>query len=59
MKSEAKLYHRACPGRFFADTNAFLTIANVLAAFNIQPPIDPETGKEEKPVPEFMTGFAR
>ncbi|KAL5525100.1 hypothetical protein ACEPAF_8969 [Sanghuangporus sanghuang] len=49
---------RACPGRFFADTNAWLTIANVLAVFDVRAAVDPVTGKEQKPVVDFMTGFA-
>lgn len=37
---------RICPGRFFADASAWLLMANVLAAFSILPPIDPETGED-------------
>ncbi|KAH8114944.1 cytochrome P450 [Phellopilus nigrolimitatus] len=44
---------RACPGRFFADANAWLTMANILAAFNIRAPVDPVTGVVLKPAIEF------
>lgn len=50
------LTHRICPGRFFADASAYLVMANVLAAFNILPPIDPETGKEYIPELELVGG---
>ena len=51
------ILNRACPGRFFADTNAWLTIANMLAAFEILPPIDPVTGKEFIPKFEWIGGM--
>lgn len=43
--------YRICPGRFLADANVWLVIANVLAAFDILPAIDPDTGAEI--LPEF------
>lgn len=50
---------RTCPGRFFADSNAWLAIANLLAVFDIRAPIDPITGIEINPVAEFLPGFTR
>ncbi|EJD04870.1 cytochrome P450 [Fomitiporia mediterranea MF3/22] len=49
---------RACPGRYFADSSAWLAMANILAAFDIRPPIDPATGEEQVPIVEFTPGFA-
>lgn len=43
--------YRICPGRFLADANAWLIIANILAVYDIMPAIDPKTGKEI--LPEF------
>ncbi|KAI5119696.1 hypothetical protein M0805_003581 [Coniferiporia weirii] len=48
---------RICPGRFFADAGAWLAMANVLAMFDILPPIDPSTGKERLPPIEYIVGF--
>ncbi|THH08770.1 hypothetical protein EW145_g2477 [Phellinidium pouzarii] len=48
---------RICPGRFFADANAWLTIANVLAVFDILPPIDPITGRETIPSFEHSSAY--
>ena len=48
---------RACPGRFFADASAWLLIANVLAVFNILPPIDPASGNEYIPEPKWHGGI--
>ena len=42
---------RICPGRFIADANIWLVIANVLSAFDILPAIDSTTGEEI--LPEF------
>ena len=42
---------RICPGRFIADANIWLVIANVLTVFDILPAIDPTTGEEI--LPEF------
>ncbi|KAL5496045.1 hypothetical protein ACEPAH_3138 [Sanghuangporus vaninii] len=41
---------RVCPGRAFAESVMWLTIANVLAAFDILPWKDPVTGEEVLPV---------
>ncbi|KAH8114930.1 cytochrome P450 [Phellopilus nigrolimitatus] len=46
-----------CPGRFFADASIWLAIANILAVFDILPPIDPDTGKETMPPAEYSFGF--
>ncbi|KAH8114933.1 cytochrome P450 [Phellopilus nigrolimitatus] len=48
-----------CPGRFFADASIWLAIANILAVFDILPPIDPDTGKETMPPAEYSFGFTR
>ncbi|KAI5119695.1 hypothetical protein M0805_003580 [Coniferiporia weirii] len=48
---------RICPGRFFADAGAWLAIVNILAVFDILPPIDPNTGKERLPPIEYITGL--
>ena len=50
---------RICQGRYFADVTAWLTIANVLAVFDILPPIDPATGLEVAPPADFLSGFTR
>ncbi|KAL5532017.1 hypothetical protein ACEPAF_5581 [Sanghuangporus sanghuang] len=44
---------RFCPGRVFAESIMWITIASVLAAFDILPCMDPVTGKEILPVVEF------
>ncbi|KAL5480690.1 hypothetical protein ACEPAI_9630 [Sanghuangporus weigelae] len=41
---------RVCPGRAFAESVMWITIANVLAAFDISPWKDPVTGEEVLPV---------
>ncbi|KAH8113801.1 cytochrome P450 [Phellopilus nigrolimitatus] len=48
---------RICPGRFFVDASIWLAIANILAVFDILPPIDPATGKETMPLAEYSFGF--
>ncbi|EGE82874.1 OrdA protein [Blastomyces dermatitidis ATCC 18188] len=49
---------RICPGRFFADSSLYLTIAQSLAAFNIRPAVG-EDGREievdVKPKPGILT----
>jgi len=47
---------RICPGRHFADSALWLTITNILAVFDILPPIDPKTGEEVLPKIEFTFG---
>ena len=48
---------RICPGRFLADANAWLVISNLLAAFDILPPVDPATGREMVPELEWVGGM--
>ena len=55
-KARSLIVFRACPGRFFADASIWLTIANVLAAFEILPPLDPSTGNEVLPKFEYVGG---
>ncbi|EJD06677.1 cytochrome P450 [Fomitiporia mediterranea MF3/22] len=40
---------RICPGKYLADTTLWLTVATVLALFDISPYIDPKTGMVEVP----------
>ena len=42
-----------------ADAAIWLGLASILASFEILPPINPETGKEEMPEERFTTGFVR
>ncbi|KAL5498334.1 hypothetical protein ACEPAH_2476 [Sanghuangporus vaninii] len=42
---------RLCPGRHFAEVTVWLTYACFLAAFDISPYVDPETGKQDAPPP--------
>jgi len=49
---------RICPGRYFAMDATWSVIVNVLAAFDVLPPINPTTGKEEMPVPDWTGGAA-
>ncbi|PAV15713.1 cytochrome P450 [Pyrrhoderma noxium] len=48
---------RICPGRYFADANAWLVIANLLAVFRIRPPVDPTTGESIIPELKFSCGI--
>ncbi|KAI5122653.1 hypothetical protein M0805_007915 [Coniferiporia weirii] len=47
---------RLCPGRHFAEVTVWLTYACFLAAFDIRPYVNPETGKEEPPEVLFAGG---
>ncbi|EJD04755.1 cytochrome P450 [Fomitiporia mediterranea MF3/22] len=47
---------RLCPGRHFAEATVFLTYACFLAAFDIRPYVNSETGKEELPEIAFACG---
>ena len=47
----------SCPGRFFADASVWLVAANILAVFDILPPIDPVTGKVIMPEFEWIGGM--
>ncbi|EPS36614.1 hypothetical protein H072_9877 [Dactylellina haptotyla CBS 200.50] len=40
---------RICPGKELADASVWLIIAQTMAVYNIQKPIDPETGLEIEP----------
>ena len=50
--------NRICPGRYFASDMAFITLASILAMFNVGPAIDEVTGVpipvEEKAVFKIM-----
>lgn len=50
---------RICPGRFFADATVWLTIATVLAVFDIGLYIDPGSKKEIPPEISFVSGCSR
>ena len=50
---------RFCPGRVFAESILWITMANVLAAFDILPCVDPISGKEVLPVPEFESEIVK
>jgi len=47
---------RICPGRFFAQTSVWLTIARALAVFNISKGLD-ESGREIEPVIDASPGI--
>lgn len=47
---------RVCPGRYFSDTNAFIIVAQLLAAFNIRKAID-ENGVEIQTTLEVLPGL--
>lgn len=47
-----------CPGRFFADAGLWLSMACILAAFDISPALD-ENGRKVLPGKEFTTGSSR
>ncbi|KAH8116040.1 cytochrome P450 [Phellopilus nigrolimitatus] len=48
---------RVCPGRNFADTVVWLTMVSVLAAFDIRPVRDPDSGKDVPPDLAFESGM--
>jgi len=50
--------HRICPGRHFALRNLHLVIANILATFDILPPVD-ENGYPQPPPPAFKHSLVR
>jgi hypothetical protein len=50
------LFRSVCPGRHFADASLWLAISNILAAFDILPPLN-EKGEEDMPEPVFAKGF--
>ncbi|KAJ6574328.1 cytochrome P450 [Mycena capillaripes] len=47
---------RRCPGRHMANASLFITVASVLAAFDIKKALD-ENGREIEPSYEFDSGF--
>lgn len=47
---------RICPGRWVADNALFITMAQSLAVFNIDKPIDATTGKPIEPEVKFEPG---
>ena len=49
---------RVCPGRHFALRNLHLVISNVLAAFDILPPVD-QSGNPQPPPPAFKYSQVR
>ena len=49
---------RICPGRYFALDTIWLAIANVLAAFSLEKPLD-EDGNIIEPSGEFVSGLFR
>ena len=49
---------RVCPGRHFALRNLHLVISNVLAAFDILPPLD-QDGNPQPPPPAFKYSQVR
>lgn len=50
---------RICPGRFFADSTVWLTIATVFAVFDLRPYVDPGSKKEMPLEISFTSGFSR
>ena len=50
---------RVCPGANFAQTSLFLTLVSLLQTFELKCPVDPVTGKEVVPVPEFSSSIVR
>lgn len=49
---------RICPGRHFAMDAAWIVIARMLAAFNIEKPVD-DTGKVVEPSGKYSSGIFR
>ncbi|KAH9937830.1 CyP450 monooxygenase [Epithele typhae] len=47
---------RICPGRNLGEAAVFVTIASVLHAFNVEPPLD-ESGRPVVPKPKFAANF--
>ncbi|KDQ64911.1 hypothetical protein JAAARDRAFT_188186 [Jaapia argillacea MUCL 33604] len=47
---------RICPGIHLADSSMFISIAMMLAVFNISKAVDPVTGKVFEPAAEFSSG---
>ena len=49
---------RICPGRYFADSAVWLVAANILAVYDILPPIDPVNGRIHVPKLEWVGGLS-
>ena len=49
---------RICPGRYFAESAVWLVTANILAVFDILPPIDPVTGRIHVPELKWVGGLS-
>ncbi len=47
---------RICPGRHLSDGSLFITIASILSAFNISPPLDKD-GKPMDIQPPYVEDF--
>lgn len=50
---------RICPGRYFVDASLWLTMSNVLAVLDIQPPLDASGNPEKIGKIEYTSGVTR
>ena len=50
---------RTCPGEHMADAMLWTVITYILAVFDINPPLDPITGKPDIPEVKFTGGTTR
>lgn len=50
---------RICPGRYFVDASLWLTMSNILAVFDIGPPLDPSGQSQEIGPVQFTDGVTR
>ena len=50
---------RICPGRYFADASLWLTMSNILAMFDIGPPLDEYGNPQEIGPVQFTDGITR
>ena len=50
---------RVCPGRYFADASLWLIMSNILAVFDIGPPLDASGNPEVIGKLEFTDGNTR
>jgi len=48
---------RMCPGMYFAESVVWASVVSVLSTTTIKCPLDPITGKEYTPAPEFTGGL--
>lgn len=51
--------HRICPGRYFIDASLWLQISNILAVFDIGPPLDSYSDPQEIGDIKFTDGATR